>query len=276
MAATKRLVLCAVILCVIASGCAKEEKKALDVKIVTGDKTVTEGVAEEPEKEQRQSNGILIALDPGHQGEKVDISGLEPNAPGSAEMKLKASTGTSGTYTGIPEYQLTLDISLMVRDELEAQGYSVIMTREDNDTAISNVERAMLANDAAADVMIRIHANGIEDASVNGALALVSSASNPYVGQLYEESSRLAAAILDSYCESSGMKNTGIQENDTMTGINWSRIPVMILEMGFMTNDGDDLKMADVACRVKMVDGIVNGINLYFGQTAEDARAISD
>ncbi len=43
----------------------------------------------------------------------------------------------------------------------------------------------------------------------------------------------------------------GIQVNDTMTGINWSKIPVIILEMGFMTNQQDDLNMADSAYRQK-------------------------
>ena len=103
-----------------------------------------------------------MAIDPGHQAWDVDMSAKEPNAPGSAEMKAKASTGTSGKYTGIPEYELCLDVSLQLRDALREAGYDVIMTREDNETAISNSERAILANDAGADVAIRIHANGTD------------------------------------------------------------------------------------------------------------------
>ena len=61
------------------------------------------------------------------------------------------------------------------------------------------------------------------------------------------------------------MQNLGIQVNDTMTGINWSKIPVIILEMGFMTNEQDDRNMADASFREKMADGIVNGINVYYG-----------
>lgn len=215
--------------------------------------------------EESQKKGILVALDPGHQGPSVDMSATEPNAPDSAVMKTKATGGTTGQYSGIPEYELNLDIALMVRDALEEQGYDVIMTREDNETAISNAERATLANNAGADISVRIHANGSENSSANGALVLIGSQNNPYVGNLYEDSYRLGQTLLDTYCETTGMANLGIQINDTMTGINWSQIPVVILEMGFMSNQQDDLNMADADYRQKMVEGIVQGINAYYG-----------
>lgn len=218
-----------------------------------------------PDVQMPEKKGILIALDPGHQGPNVDMSAQEPNAPGSEIMKTKAAGGTAGSFTGIPEYQLNLDIALMVRDCLTAQGYDVIMTRENNDTAISNAERATLANEAGADISVRIHANGSGDPGVNGALVLIGSAENPYVGGVYDSSYRLAETILNAYCNLTGMQNLGIQLNDTMTGINWSQIPVVILEMGFMTNQQDDTNMADAAYRETMVNGIVEGINAYYG-----------
>lgn len=224
-----------------------------------------EETAEPEEPEEPQKKGILVALDPGHQSWDVDMSAVEANAPGSDVMKTKATGGTSGRFSGIPEFQLNLDIALMVRDRLTEQGYDVIMTRENNETAISNAERATLANNAGADISVRIHANGSEDSSVNGALVLIGSAENPYVGSLYDNSYRLGESVLNAYCGATGMQNLGIQANDTMTGINWSQIPVIILEMGFMTNEQDDLNMADAEYRIRMADGIVNGINAYYG-----------
>ena len=49
-----------------------------------------------------------------------------------------------------------------------------------------------------------------------------------------------------------------------MTGINWSTVPVTILEMGFMTSQNDDLKMNDAEFQKTMVQGIANGIDGYF------------
>ena len=57
--------------------------------------------------------GHIVGIDPGHQSENVDMSALEPNGPGSSEMKAKCSTGTQGSYTGVPEYELNLEISLL-------------------------------------------------------------------------------------------------------------------------------------------------------------------
>lgn len=268
------------------SGCAEQEEarvKDLVIELpdqekaeVTDSQINAEGDSKQIEEAESGSSqsvekkGILISIDPGHQGPQVDMSSQEPNAPGSNVMKTKATGGTAGRYSGLAEYELNLDISIQLREKLEEQGYDVIMTREDNDTAISNAERAQLANEAGADMAIRIHANGSEDPEVNGALVLIGSAENPYVGTFYDQSCNLGQTILDAYCEATGMQNLGVQFNDTMTGINWSQIPVIILEMGFMTNQQDDLNMADPDYQGKMVEGIVNGINIYCGYSVEN------
>ena len=210
-------------------------------------------------------NGYAVCLDPGHQGSWVDMSAVEPNAPGSGEMKTKSTTGTQGSFTGVPEYELNLNVSLGLREELENRGYRVVMTRENNDTAISNSERATLAYTSGCDVYVRIHANGSDDPSVRGALAMTMSPSNAYVGNLYDQSYRLAESILNNYCSKAGFDNLGIQYYDNMTGINWSKIPVMILEMGFMTNESDDTRMEDPGVQELMVSGIADGIDVYFG-----------
>ena len=60
-----------------------------------------------------------VCIDPGHQGSWVDMSAQEAEAPGSSVRKTKSSAGTVGTTTGVCEYQLNLDIALLVRNELE-------------------------------------------------------------------------------------------------------------------------------------------------------------
>ena len=210
------------------------------------------------------SNGHIVGIDPGHQSESVDMSATEPNGPGSSTMKAKASTGTSGSFSGLPEYQLNLNVSLLLRDILEQRGYQVVMTRTDNDTAISNKERAELVASKGAEICVRIHANGDDSSGVSGALTMCLSQQNPYVSSLYDSSNRLSRCIIDSYCTATGFQNRGIIYTDSMTGINWSTIPVTIVEMGFMTNQNDDLKMADSSFQQTMAEGIANGVDAYF------------
>ena len=209
-------------------------------------------------------NGRIIGIDPGHQGSWVDMSALEPNAPGSSQMKARCTTGTTGNYTHLEEYQLNLDVSLKLKNILESRGYQVVMTREDNDANISNAERAQKVAAAGAEIYVRVHANSSEDTSVSGALTMCPSAENPYVGNLYEQSYRLSEVILNAYCEATGFGNRGIMITDTMTGINWSTIPVTIIEMGFMSNQSDDTTMADSSFQDRMAEGIANGIDAYF------------
>ena len=207
---------------------------------------------------------FTIGIDPGHQSENIDMSATEPIGPGASETKAKATSGTVGSFTKIPEYALNLNVSLLLKEELENRGYNVVMTRTDNETAISNKERAELVASKGADIYVRIHANGDDSASVSGALAICPSVQNHYVSYLYADSLKLSQSILESYCSATSFTNLGIQYRDDMTGINWSSIPVTILEMGFMTNESDDTLMNDVTFQQTMVEGIANGIDAYF------------
>lgn len=215
---------------------------------------------------QSQSNGKIIGIDPGHQGSWVDMSAHEPNAPGSSETKARCTTGTTGNYTGLEEYQLNLDVSLKLKAILEERGYQVVMTREDNDANISNAERAQKVAEEGADIYVRVHANSSDDSGVSGALTMCPSATNPYVGSMYDQCYRLSQAILNAYCQATGFGNRGVMITDTMTGINWSTIPVTIVEMGFMSNQGDDTTMADSEFQNTMARGIADGIDAYYAE----------
>ena len=117
-------------------------------------------------------DAFTVVIDPGHQGPSVDMSAQEPMAPGSSQTKARATSGTQGNYSQVPEYEVNLQVSLLLRQELENRGYKVIMTRTDNETAISNKERAELATREQADITVRIHANSDTDPSAAGALTM--------------------------------------------------------------------------------------------------------
>ena len=206
--------------------------------------------------------GKIIAIDAGHQAK--GNSEKEPIGPGASEMKAKVASGTQGTATGIPEYQLTLAVSLKLKQELINRGYQVYMIRETNDVNISNAERAQMADKSGADIFIRVHANSLNDSSIQGALTMCQTSKNPYNGTLYSKSLSLSKAVVNGICSQTGFKNRGVQETDSMSGINWCNIPVTIVEMGFMSNAEEDKKMATDEYRDKIAKGIADGIDQYY------------
>ena len=206
----------------------------------------------------------VIVIDAGHQAK--GNYGKEPVGPGAAEQKTKVSSGTQGVSTKVPEHVFTLELSLRLRDVLAALGYEVVMTRETAEVDISNVERAEIANAAGADIYIRIHADGSDNEAANGISVLYPSGDNPYVAELSRDSKRLAQAVLDEMCEATGAKKRGIIKRDDLSGTNWAKMPVILIEAGFMTNKAEDKKLQDPEYQAKLVQGIVKGIEEYFGE----------
>jgi len=202
-----------------------------------------------------------ICLDPGHQAEG-DYS-LEPISPSSEQMKARVSSGTVGVESGIYEYELVLEISLKLKKKLEENDYNVIMTRETHDVNISNSERAQIANSSQADLFIRVHADQRNDPRVRG-ISILCPEENTDSMDVYIDSNLASELVLASLIEETKADNMGISYRNDISGFNWSEVPVILVELGFMSNSEEDLLLNDSNYQEKLVDGLYRGIEKYF------------
>ena len=203
----------------------------------------------------------VIVLDPGHSS--IVASGYEPLGPGSSQMKSKDTSGTQGVATNVPEYRLNFTIAKSLKKVLETRGYKVILTRTTNNVALSCIQRAQVANKAKADAFVRIHANGSSSSYANGAMTICTTRNNPYAPSLYKKSKALSSEILNAYVKATGCRKEFVWETDSMSGNNWSKVPVTIIEMGYMSNPTEDRRMQTASYQKKMVAGIAKGIDNY-------------
>ena len=202
-----------------------------------------------------------IVIDPGHSS--IGNFEKEPIAPDSNKTKYKDVLGATGVFTNIPEHKTTVSIGLLLRDKLIDMGYNVVLTKSEVDKSISNIERAQIGNDNNADLVIRIHADSSNDKNINGASILVPS-KNKYTDNISNISMAYGKKIIDIYTEKLSLKNRGCIYRDDMTGFNWSDVPVVILEMGFLSNMEDDKFISNKNNHDNIADAIAIGIDKCF------------
>lgn len=208
------------------------------------------------------SHNKVIVINPGHQA--TGDSSTEAIGPGSSTTKAKVTTGAYCSASGKSESQINLEVGLKLKSELESRGYTVYMTRTSQDVNISNKERAEIANSYNADAFISIHCDGSTSSSTTGAHTICITSSNPYCSQLYSTSSKLASSVINAYCSSTGISNNGVSYRDDLTGLNWSEVPAIYIEMGFLSNSSEGSNLSDSSFQYKCATGIANGIDNYF------------
>ena len=217
-----------------------------------------------PTPESLPLDGAVICVDPGHCVTPETGKGhRELVSPLSEETKPLYTTGTSGA--NMTEEQLNLTVGLQLRDALTALGAEVIMTREVSEITISGIERCEIAHEAGADISVHIHADGNNDPSVHGVSVLVPDGDLLGTPSIVEESVRLGELMVNAVAAETGAKNRGTVPRSDMTAFNFSEIPSVLIEMGFMTNPEEDALLETAEYQAKIVTGMVNSLLQWYG-----------
>lgn len=229
----------------------------------TTEKKATESSTTKPTEKKGKLSGLKVLLDAGH-----GCSGnyVEPKYKGASDSEVtyeNSSTGATGVVTKKREGDLTLEIALKLQKKLQNLGADVLMIRTKKTTPMSLVQRAEYGNKHKVDLAFRIHADGLDDQSVNGASTLYPSAEH-INNKIAEKSKNIASIIQREYIKSTGLADRGTVERNDLVGFNFTTVPSILLELGFMTNPEEDRKMSDKKFQEKMVDGITNGMIAYY------------
>jgi N-acetylmuramoyl-L-alanine amidase len=200
----------------------------------------------------------VVVVDPGH-----DLRGnaaTEPIGPGSSTRKIKDGGGTHGIVSGLTEAELTLRVALRLRPLLEHAGVRVVMTRTRNTgRSMGNIARARIANRAGAALFLRIHADGSTDPSVRGTHTLYPAFRRGWTDDVYGASKRAARLVQTETRRALRFPDRGLQERSDFTGFNWSDVPVVLVEMGFMTNPTEDRLLATGEYQRRAALGLCRG-----------------
>jgi N-acetylmuramoyl-L-alanine amidase len=210
-----------------------------------------------------------VVIDPGHDLRANPAT--ESIGPGSSRQKIKDGGGTHGVVSGLREADLNLRVALRLRQLLERAGVKVVMTRTKTaGTSIGNIARAQIANRAGAALFLRIHADGSTDPTARGTHTLYPALRAGWTDDVYAESKRAARIVQAALRSALGFPDRGLQERSDFTGFNWADVPVILVEMGFMTNSTEDRLLATNAYQRRAAVGLCRGTLLYLRRSPAD------
>ena len=200
----------------------------------------TETPTPEPTKVEVKSDhpdltGLRIVIDPGHQ--KNPDTDQEQVSLNSRNTKAKCTAGSEGVSTGIKEYELTMNVSRLIKEYLEQCGATVVLTRENNDVNLSNQERAKLAGASNAQVFLRIHADAANDGKTSGIKVFVPEKGDTALGDI----------LGNKLKEAEGLEFDKSVKTSAYTGLNYvsSSIKAFQVSLGFLSNSDDEKVITD-------------------------------
>jgi N-acetylmuramoyl-L-alanine amidase len=222
--------------------------------------TVPPAVTKTKAKKATKATHWVVCIDPGHQAHSNNSP--EPIGPGATTLKARVTGGTTGVSTGVPEYEIALEIAMNLKKRLEASGITVVMTRLTNDVDIPNSSRAGAANDAGADIFVRIHTASSTDPALTG-VATQYPASNAWTKAIVEPSRAAAESVESALVRATGATDRGVSARGDLAGFNWAKVPSVLVETGYQSNRVEDELLASPRYQDKVAEGVARGIMSY-------------
>lgn len=217
--------------------------------------------------------GRTVVVDPGHNpGNFRHTSDINRKVDIGTNRKECDTTGTS-TDAGYTEAAFTLDVSHRLRDLLTAQGAKVVLTHDaDRPFGPCIDERARIGNEARADAVVSVHADGSATGNRGFHVILPARVSSGAAdtSKIVAPSRTLGEAVAAHFARATGTapanylgSGTGLDVRDDLGGLNLSTVPKVFVECGNMRDPKDAALLTNAAWRQKAARGIADGIGTY-------------
>lgn len=174
---------------------------------------------------------MRIGIDPGH-------GGIDPGAVGP---------------TGVREADVTLGISLLLADKLRERGYTVIITRQGNES-VALRDRADMLNSSGCDLVLSIHINASDNPRPNYISAWICGRGG--------RAERIANDMTPELAAATGWPDGGVRLANFYI-LRKTDAPAVLLELGFISNPKQEQQLAIQYCQDKFALGINKGLVNY-------------
>ncbi|MET9888460.1 N-acetylmuramoyl-L-alanine amidase [Streptomyces sp. NPDC006430] len=219
--------------------------------------------------------GRTVVIDPGHNtGNFKHTSEIDQKVDIGTNRKECDTTGTT-TNSGYMEAEFTLDVSRRLRTVLEAKGLKVVLTHEaDRPWGPCINERARIGNEAGADAVVSVHADGVSEGNRGYHVILPAKVKGGAAdtAKIVEPSRSLGERIASNFARTTGSApanylggGTGLVVRDDLGGLNLSTRPKVFIECGNMRDAKDAALLTSPQWRQKAAQGIADGIVGFLG-----------
>lgn len=192
---------------------------------------------QEPETPKNELAGKSFYLDAGHGG---------------------TDSGAVNDNLGLREKIAALEVCLKLGELLEAQGAKIYYSRTDNETYPSLTTRANDANAKNVTAFISIHLNSAENKTAQGIETLVYA--------LNGTACELALKVQENMVAATGWTNRGVKARPELTVLKKTKMPAILCEIGFISNDAQAKELFKAATQEKIADAIANGVIEQFSE----------
>lgn len=220
-------------------------------------------IPEAPQTQPGRLSGVIVCIDPGHQENGQYVK--EPNGPGIPGSTVGKGGMAQGAVTLRKEDIVVLETAMRLRDVLVAQGATVVLTRDVQDVFHTNIERCEIAAEADAHIMLRLHCNNTSNKSKTG-IQIYGPLNSDYARAVAspEEYREMGETLLNCMKDAVGYERkdaTGIVRlNDSYIGNNWAQMTCFLVEMGYMSNVAEDIKLATPEYQQMLAEGMAEGV----------------